>query len=325
VTELALEPCLPPVWASGGHAQTILGHLIPSPRLETLGKEVEIPLPDGDVLVGFQYGDDDARVIYLFHGLGGNTDADYIQRTAALCLKRGYTVYTINHRGCGAGAGRARHPYHSGRAEDLSAVIAFGRARHPRARHAAIGFSLSANALLLLLGGERAKVVPDYAVAVNAPIDLEACSRLLGQTLSLNRIYDVRFLNLCRRDLAIKRRHGLLGARYNVPFLAKLRDFDEIYVAPAGGFKNREEYYDTCSAGKYVDRIRVPTVVLHAEDDPFIPLDGYRRAKFSPACRVHIEKVGGHMGYLSRTVTEFGTRRWQDYALDRALSVLERA
>src|SRR5579872_1060681 len=103
-----------------------------------------------------------------------------MHRTAILALKRGYMVYAFNHRGCGLGAGLARHPYHSGRAEDLSAAIAFGRSQHPRARHVAIGFSLSANALLLLLGGERGKTLPDQAIAVNAPLDLETCSRSLA-------------------------------------------------------------------------------------------------------------------------------------------------
>jgi predicted alpha/beta-fold hydrolase len=277
-------------------------------------------LPDGDRLVGTHFaGDDDRRVAYLFHGLGGSNEADYIRRTTALCLKRGYTVYAMNHRGCGAGVGLARHPYHSGRAEDLAAVIAYGRKRHPQARHAAVGFSLSANILLLLLGGQRGGVLPDYAVAFNAPIDLDTCSRAL--TRSWNRIiYDSRFVLRCRRDLVEKGIHR----QYPVPASSTLREFDRIYIAPAGGFRDRDEYYDTCSAGKYVDRIQVPTAVLHSEDDPIIPAATYQNARFSSSCLVHIEKVGGHMGYLSAKATPFGTIRWQDYALDCALAALEK-
>jgi predicted alpha/beta-fold hydrolase len=286
------------------------------------GERFEVRLDDGDILVGARYAGSDDRAICLFHGLSGSNDADYIHRTAALALKRGYTVYAMNHRGCGAGAGLARHPYHSGRAEDLAAAIAYARARHPKGRVAAVGFSLSANALLLLLGGQRGKTLPDYAVAVNAPIELETCSRLIGE--NLNRIYDVRFLLQLRRDLAFKKKRGLLDRDYTIPLGTKLRDFDELYLAPAAGFKNRAEYYGTCSAGQYAHLIRTPAVVLHAEDDPIIPPEAYRKAKFSDSCLLHLERVGGHMGYLSRKKTPFGTKRWQDYAIDRALAVLER-
>jgi len=276
-------------------------------------------LPDDDRLVGTRFAGGEQRVAYLFHGLGGTSEADYIRRTTALCLRRGYTVYAMNHRGCGAGVGLARHPYHSGRAEDLAAVIAYGRERHPRASHAAIGFSLSANALLLLLGGQRGNILPDYAIAFNAPIDLETCSLTL--TRRFNRIYDSRFVLGCRRDLVKKGLHR----QYRVPANSTLRDFDRIYVAPAGGFRDRDDYYETCSAGKYVDRIEVPTAIFHSEDDPIIPAMIYRQTKFSPSCLVHIERVGGHMGYLSARPTPLGTNRWQDYALDRALAALETA
>jgi predicted alpha/beta-fold hydrolase len=317
VAGLALEPCIPPFWARGGHAQTIWGHLLPSPRLAVEGERVEVRLADEDTLVGARFAGGERRVVYLFHGLGGSSDADYIRRATALCLKRGYTVYAMNHRGCGVGAGLARLPYHSGRAEDLAAVIACGRERHPQARHAAVGFSLSANVLLLLLGGQRGRTLPDYAVAFNAPIELDTCSRALTQPW--NRIYDSRFVLRCRRDLVEKGIHG----QYRVPANSTLREFDEIYVAPAGGFRDREEYYETCSAGRYVDRIQIPTAVIHAEDDPIIPGAVYRNAQFSSSCLVHLEKVGGHMGYVSARATPYGTIRWLDYALDRALAVLE--
>jgi len=318
VAGLTLERCVPPFWARTGHAQTIWGHLLRSPRLRVEGERVEVELQDGDRLVGARFAGGGGRVAYLFHGLGGSSEADYIRRATAVCLRRGYTVYAINHRGCGAGVGLARHPYHSGRAEDLAAVIAYGRKLHPRARHAAVGFSLSANMLLLLLGGQRGSTLPDYAVAFNAPIDLDTCSRAL--TRPFNRIYDSRFVLRGRRDLVEKGIH----LQYPVPAYSTLREFDRIYIAPASGFRDREEYYDTCSAGKYVDQIQVPTAVIHAGDDPIIPVGTYENARFSSSCLVHIEKVGGHMGYLSARPTPFGTIRWQDYALNRALAELEK-
>lgn len=150
---LKLLPCVAPVWAATGHLQTVLGHLLPSPRLASMGERVEVRLPDGDRLVGFYLAGRSGTAVSLFHGLTGNTDADYFHRTAHLCLQQGHSVFMFNHRGCGEGAGLATRPYHSGRAEDLSAAVEFARAKLPSHRHLAIGFSLSGNALLLLLSG----------------------------------------------------------------------------------------------------------------------------------------------------------------------------
>lgn len=315
---LNLEPCQPPAWASGGHTQTILGHLIPSPRLPSKGRLVEIPLPDGDRVTAFVNVGTSAQVVYVFHGLAGSTDSSYVHRTAALAAKRGDTTVLMNHRGCGEGLGLAKAPYHSGRGEDLSAVIAWGRAQFPNKRHVAIGFSLSGNALLLLMTGARGEVQPDAAISVNAPIHLEKCAHLLKR--GLNRIYDVKFFLQCRRDVLQGAADAVHKAR--VPRFATLHDFDDAYTAPAGGFKNREDYYATCSTYARLEGITRPTIMLTAEDDPFVPVADYRAAKLSRHVHLHVERFGGHMGYLHRTNTPLGTRRWQDYAVSKALDAL---
>ena len=164
--------------------------------------------------------------------------------------------------------------------------------------------------LLLLLGGQR-EHSSRYAVAFNAP-STSTPARALARPF--NRIYDSPSCSAAIVE----------GIHLNmVPATARSR-VDRIYIAPASGFRDREEYYDTCSAGKYVDRIQVPTAVIHAGDDPIIPATTYEHARFSSSCLVHIEKIGGHMGYLSARPTPFGTIRWQDYALDCALAELEK-
>src|SRR5262249_33888601 len=143
--KLKLEPCLPPIWAPNGHAQTILGHLLPSPKLTEHGENIEIALPDGDRLVGSLLSGKSSVVVYLFHGLAGSIDSSYMHRTAIVARAQGHSVLMINHRGCGSGRGFAVAPYHSGRGEDLSAAVEYGRKRFPQHQHLAIGFSLSAN------------------------------------------------------------------------------------------------------------------------------------------------------------------------------------
>ena len=312
---MKLEPCLPPKWAPSGHAQTILGHLLPSPKLSHKGRRVEVPLEDGDKLVGFVQEGSSNSVVHIFHGLAGSTDSTYMHRTSMIAQKMNHTVMLWNHRGCGEGSGLARGPYHSGRAEDLSSAIAVGREMFPHKRHIAIGFSMSGNALLLLLTGKRGSVKPDAAISVNAPIELYKASRLLKE--GMNKIYDIKFYQQCRRDILIAQNEVL--KQIKLPRLASIYDFDNIYTAPAGGFKNREDYYESCSTYQLLDRIDTPTVVLTAKDDPFVPFDSYQNARVGKNVIMHAEDFGGHMGYLSREKTPYGSMRWQDYALHEAL------
>ena len=316
---LKLEPCQPPKWAATAHAQTILGHLLPSPRLSFKGQRIEVPLIDGDVLVGFIQEGTSNTVVYIFHGLAGSTDSTYMHRTSALAQKLGHTVIMVNHRGCGEGAGLAKGPYHSGRAEDLSAVIEVGRKIYPNKRHIAIGFSMSGNALLLLLGGRHNLMKPDAAISVNAPIDLAKASSLLKK--GLNRIYDIKFYQQCRRDIFIAQNDVIKNVR--VPRLMTIHDFDNFYTAPAGGFKNREDYYERCSTYDLLENIETPTIVLTAKDDPFVPFVSYANAKIAKNVLFHAEEFGGHMGYLTKDKTPLGTLRWQDYALHEALKLIQ--
>ncbi|MBI3557680.1 MAG: alpha/beta hydrolase [Deltaproteobacteria bacterium] len=302
-----LIPCIPPSWARSGHAQTIMGHLLPSPAFAASGKQLTIPLTGGDSLVAVYHEGAGNTVVYVFHGLSGDTDASYMGRTAAVCARLGYSVFLVNHRGAGLGYGLAHEPYHSGRAEDLSAALQFGRKLHPRKKHVAIGFSLSGNALLLLLSGRRGTTKPNAAIAVNAPIALEKTS--LALKTGLNRIYDLRFVHDCRAQIANP------AARKRVPRLATIRDFDALYTAPASGFRDRDHYYATCSTLGVLNEIQTPTVLLTAKDDPFIDYRDYLMAPLSPSVHLHVEESGGHMGYLSALKTPLGTRRWLDYAL----------
>jgi uncharacterized protein len=172
---------------------------------------------------------------------------------------------------------------------------------------------LSGNALLLLLSGARGGTLPDCAVAVNAPIDLGRCARRLKE--GFNRVYDLRFVTLLSAAIRARRRAGLLRAEYRIPPLATLYDFDDLYTAPAGGFKNREDYYATCSTKDLLASIRTPTVIVTAKDDPFVGFEDYASADLGPSVHLHAENFGGHMGYLSAEKTPLGNRRWLDYAL----------
>lgn len=316
-TRINIPPCIPPLWAGTGHLQTILGHLLPSPNLSGKGKELNITLDKDTERIHSTYFEGTSNlVVYLFHGLGGSADAKYMQRTALMLHHLGHHIFLNNHRGCGEGAGLATEPYHSGRSEDLSSVIAYGRKMLPGHKHLAIGFSLSANALLLLAAKIRSSVQPDFAITVNGPINLDRASIKLQN--GLNRIYDKRF-TMELENYMKKNRPGDIG---DYSLVKDLRDFDERYTAPIGGFKNRAHYYETCSAKQYLAQINIPTVIITAEDDPFVSVVDYREAVFSPNCIVHIEKHGGHMGYLSKK--GLGFYRWMDLAIEEYVKTYAR-
>jgi uncharacterized protein len=302
-------PCEPPFWAKGPHLQTLLGHFLPSKAADLPWEHMDLKLTDGEALRILLSRGTSGVVIHLLHGLGGSSNADYVQRSAALFASQGHTILAINHRGCGEGRALAEKPYHMGCTQDMAAAIRLGRESFPDHTHVVIGFSLSATVLLLLLGRDADLAQPDLAIAVNPTVDLEKASLRLGR--GFNRAYDLRFVNRLRRH--IRERSARISP------LTTLREFDELYTARAAGFLDRSDYYARCACAPFLRAIRTPTVILTSEDDPFAPAGDLMDVELSPLVHLHAEGTGGHMGYLGRGVPG---HRWLDYALDHYLREL---
>lgn len=308
------RPCRPPWFARGGHAQTLWGHGLPSlaPAVSTHpeARPVEITLADGERLVAHALpGSSDVRV-HLFHGLSGDADADYMRRTAAVLRARGHAVWCVNHRGCGAGRWLAGKPYHSGSAPDIAAVLAASHAEAPDARHVAIGFSLSGNALLLAAARGLAPWLTGL-VAVNPPVDIARASRDIQRGLS--RLYELRFVLRLRRAIAQRERDGLLRTHYEISPLATLMEFDDLYTAPEAGFADGADYYARCSSLPHLASIETPGAIVTAADDPIVDPRAYDGARLGPNLTLHVEPVGGHLAYLEHG--GMGFERWLDCAL----------
>jgi hypothetical protein len=305
-----LLPCTPPLWARGGHLQTLAAQYAPFTEPSLAWEPVHLDLGDGDALALRVLPGDSGVLVHLFHGLGGSVDGHYMKRAAALFHRQGHAVIAANHRGAGEGAGLAKGIYHSGATADMAAVLRLGRERFPGLTQVAVGFSISANILLLLAGRDRHLDQPDRAIAVNPPANLEACSLRLGQ--GFNRVYDQYFVHKLRKE----------SARFPEGFprgVRTLRDFDEACTAPRAGFHSRDEYYALCSSGPHLAGITLPTVILTSADDPFAPGGDVAAFPLSSAVHLHLEATGGHMGYMSRNLPD---RRWLEYALDHYLAAL---
>ena len=313
MTALVLERpalgCVPPVWARGPHLQTIVANFLPGAPVLPWERE-RLKLADGDVLALRLLRGSSGVAVHLFHGLGGSADGHYLARAAARFQAAGHSVLAANHRGAGEGAGWARRSYHSGSVQDLTAVLKRGRELFPGQLQVAVGFSISANMLLLLLG-RGGTDLPDRAIAVNPPVDLEACSRRLGA--GFNRVYDRHFVKKLRREVQSRPGSQPLGPT------GSLRAFDALYTAAQAGFCSREAYYAQCSCGPHLGGIRVPTVILTSRDDPFAPGGDLLNLPLSPEVHLHLENTGGHMGYLSRNLPGL---RWLEYALEHYLGQL---
>ena len=318
------RPCAPPAWARGGHAQTILGHGLPSPgapasELEG-ARRLEIALADGDRLVAYALPGTSGVRVHLFHGLSGDVDSDYMRRSAAVLRGRGHEVWLVNHRGCGAGRGLAAGTYHSGVSPDMQAVLARSRREAPGLVHLVVGFSLSGN-VALLLAAQGLEPLPDGLIAVNPPVDLARASVAIGS--GLNRLYELRFLWRLRRAVRERELDGLVAERIPIPLLASLLDFDDLYTAPRSGFADGQDYYRRCSSLPHLGAISTPTVIVTAGDDPFVAADVYRQARLPERLLLHVEPVGGHVGYLARDGR--GWRHWLDGALAHYVAALAAA
>lgn len=195
----------------------------------------------------------------------------------------------------------ARHSLHAGRSEDIAAALRFVAELSPRADRTVVGFSLGASMVLRMLGEQASEVNAwvDQAIAVAAPLDLSKCSRLIRT--GANRLYDQNFVRTLWSYWT--KRRSLRADLSDRPELRRrprsLYEFDAALTAPLGGFADVEDYYAKSSCLSVVSRIRVPTRLLVALDDPLIGTDVYRTAPFSSAVRVYRTRSGGHLGFLS--------------------------
>jgi predicted alpha/beta-fold hydrolase len=308
----------PHPWLRGGHIQTIAGRYLPGRRVRLVATYHELPLADGDRLsvldsipAPWRRGDPGA---VLVHGLGGCARASYVVRVADRLVRQGVRVVRMNLRSAGSGFGGARGVYHSGRTADVRAVVDWlGRAA-PGSPLALVGFSLGANLVLKLAAEAADEPVDglDCVLAANPPLDLAACCRHIQAPA--NRLYDRNFAAGLKS--AIERHHAAhpeLGPP-NLATVRSLYGFDDCYTAPRHGFAGAEDYYARSSAGPVVPRIELAGLVVHAEDDPFIPADTVRAVRFPPQIRLEMVPSGGHLGYIARTPVG-GDRRWLDARL----------
>ncbi len=296
------------------HLQTIMAAKFHLP-LEPPAERRQVSLPGGDRLVlevstpaGWRAGD---LTAVLVHGLCGCAQSGYLVRVARKLHRRGIRAVRVNLRGCGAGQGLAREPYHSGRSEDVLAVLEELRREGDASRIALVGFSLGGNIALKLAGelGEEAAPLLEQVIAVCPPVDLLASSRRISSPA--NRLFERMFLKLLRKEVACRQARYPDLPRIDLPARLSLMEFDEIYTAPRCGFASALDYYRRASSLPLLSRIALPCRILLSDDDPLIDTSSLRDLALPTSVRVIRTPRGGHLGFLGAPWASGGFR-WMD-------------
>lgn len=283
------------------HVQTLVAAKLTLP-LEPPSTTQFVTLPDDDIIAlevsTPQHWQPDAQTVVLLHGLCGCHQSPYMQRIARKLLRYGIRAVRMNLRGCGSGKGLARYPYHSGRSADVLAVLESLRQTCPRSPVTLVGFSLGGN-IILKLAGELAAMVPanvQRVIAICAPINLEACVRLLLQPA--NRLYNRYFTQLLCAEVAYRHSRFPDLPPVTLPQRLSLYEFDEYYTAPQSGFRDALDYYRQCSAAPLVPQITIPCHILFAADDPMVDAHALDGVALPPNVQVICTSYGGHLGFL---------------------------
>jgi predicted alpha/beta-fold hydrolase len=295
---------------SNGHLQTIVGNYLRRPpfRVDALAETVVVDPLDGSRVLchcHWQPGPDRARhmTVLLVHGLEGSSDSRYIQGIASRAFDAGFNAIRMNMRNCGGTEELTPTLYHSGMSHDVAAVVRHYALQFGLQRVALVGYSMGGN-LVLKMAGEWGSDAPLCAVAAVCPaIDLVLGADALHELK--NRAYEWSFLRGLRRRYARKRE--LFPANYASPEeigpVRSIREFDHKIVSRYCGFRDADDYYYRAASARVIDRITLPTFILHALDDPFIRLSPETRAKVlaNPHITFVETRHGGHCAYLSRS------------------------
>ena len=294
---------------TGGHAQTLAAYFWPRRyRLERDGDGERIFEIEEQVKVlahcRWQKNPSEHSTIVLWHGFEGSTASIYMLAMAHKAFHAGFNVVRVNYRNCGGTEHLTPTLYHGGMSGDLRAVINELIQKDGLKSICAIGFSLGGN-MVLKLAGEYGENPPEQVVAlcvVSPSADLRASTDFLLRRQ--NWIYQQDFLRRLKKRIRVK--HKLYPNLYDLSSLAlirTIRDFDEEFTSISHGFVNADDYYYRSSAVRVIEHIRLPTLIIHSEDDPFIPFKPLQDAAVASNPFILLLKTerGGHVAFISAT------------------------
>lgn len=310
-----------PRWLPGGHMQTIYpAKFLVTPTVQYRRERWDTP--DGDFIdVDFVDGLPDKPFVVMFHGLEGSSESHYAKALMAHITTLGWSGAVPHFRGCSGEFNLAPRFYHSGDSNEIDWILrrlAKNRPSDASGKFYATGVSLGANALLRWLGESQHQAeFIDAACAISAPLDLAAGGAALSR--GFNMIYTRVFLETLKPKCAHKLRQfpGLFD--YDKMLTARdLYAFDNVVTAPLHGYRNTEDYWHRASAKHVLGDITVPTLVLNAENDPFLPKQHLPNTA-SRRVTLDYPPHGGHVGFAAGTLP--GHLNWLPERMVKFLTV----
>jgi len=267
-------------------------------------------LKDGDFLDAHWHYTNNSNantpVVILFHGLTGSYESPYIQGVMKELSHAGFNSVLMHFRGCSGKINNLPRSYHSGETGDALEFIHSVQTKYPKSKLYAVGYSLGGNMLLKLLGELKETSPFTAAVSVSAPLQLDVCADAINQGFSL--IYQKHLMKSLKQSLEEKyTQHDMQKLiHFNKKDIKKLKtfwDFDGTYTAPIHGFKSAQDYYTQCSAKQYLKDIHTQTLIIHAQDDPFMNTKVIPKTQeMSIFVTLELSKYGGHVGFIEGSI-----------------------
>lgn len=255
------------------------------------------------------------RAVILLHGLEGHAHRTYMRGQAALFSKNNWDVYGVNFRGCSGEPNKSFESYNAGKTDDLEQVVDHILEKDLYKEVALVGFSLGGNLLLKYLG-ERDDVPKEISkgVAISAPLNLKGSLEALSQWYNI--IYRTSFLIDLRKKYQLKMEDFPdRMSKEDLKKITSLKAFDDIYTAPAHGFKDAEDYYKKNSSLQFLPNIRQPIFILNAKNDSFLSENCYPFSLAENAKNIYLEtpNYGGHVGFHQTDAIYYSEVRATDF------------
>jgi len=302
-----------------GHLQSVLGIHWPYQYRPYQAQQHKIQLDDGDCLVIHEDQPDQATdtqpIVLLNHGLGGCHLSTYMCRVAERLVERGYRVFRMDMRGCGAGEGLAKLPTHCGRSADIASVLHYIAELYPEAATDLVAFSMGGTQTLNMLAeaGEMRVGNLERSLVICPPIDLAAVERHFHTLLGTR--YDKFFVKILWKQTLARWKCFPEVAPDEMPRRPRrIREIDELIIAPSGGFRSADHYYEQASPGPKLEAIRHPVTIFSSEDDPVVPVDSLLKYPHSSSVDIFTTPHGGHLGFLAARNGDENFR-WLDWRI----------
>jgi hypothetical protein len=304
---------------ANSHLQTVMGIHWPRKVAAYQATQHKILLDDGDTIVLHEdapaSANDTTPSVLLIHGLSGSFQSSYMTRMAEKLTERGYRSFRADMRGCGAGEGLAKTPAHCGLSTDVASAVHLISELYSESPLSVVGFSLGGTLTLNMLGevGEMRVGNLEKSLVICPPIDLFSCER--NFRTMLGRRYDQFFVKQIWNQIVKRWQQFPDVAPEAIPRRPrKLREIDELVIAPSGGFTSAEHYYRDTQPGPKLAAIRQPVTIVFAKDDPIVPCAPLFNYPHSDSIETIITSHGGHLGFLGASGVD-PDFRWLDWRI----------